>query len=369
VPLFGPPDISRLKARGDIDALGRALFHGSPGVEMDAVVALGELRATGPMINNLIWRCINAAGDEGYEWRKAATPEAVAHNDYVIGEIERSLIQAGAASVDPLVDLLAARHGWQGTPMTIVGLEMKFLPRQMPILAQRVALSVLAEVGDLRAAPVLFEMAREDTQWSSGGRSQLIDRALHGIGPSLIPVLLDRFVQADWRACGQLMGFGEEAMRAVLALTTHPDIYLRRRAVECLGAFGSAAAPYLSSFLTDSDTEIRDTAGAALARAGDPRGFPYLLEQMKRGRREALEPLKAMMVRLVKLMREADPEVRLAAADAIAQLGKYRSIKTLHERLQATAASPLTRLLKDKDPRVKDAAAAALEAIGRPAKE
>ena len=318
MPLFGPPDISRLKAKGDIDALGRALSHGSPAVEMDAVVALSELRATSPMVSNLIWRCINAAGDEGYQWQETATPEAVAHNDYMIGEIERALTQAGVASVDPLVELLAARHGWQ--PLKSMG----FLPQAMPILAQRVALSVLAEIADLRAAPVLLEMAREDTQWSAGGRSQLIDQALHGIGPSLIPVLLDRFVEADWRACSQLMGFGEEAMNAVLTLTTHPDIYLRRRAVGCLGAFGSAAAPYVASFLDDTDAEIRDTAGAALARTGDPRGFPYLLEQLKRGKREALEPLKAMMVRLVKLLRDSDPEVRLAAAGAIAQLGRYR---------------------------------------------
>lgn len=155
MPLFGPPDIKKLKTKRDVTGLIRALRHSDPGVRHEAAKALGELgdaRAAEPLI---------AAAGEGVGGR-FATPWA-----------SMALMQLGEAAVDPLIaalshDVAALRAGAARVLGTFALQEPERIARASDALAaalrdedenvREAALYALGEIGDERAVVPLIEM-------------------------------------------------------------------------------------------------------------------------------------------------------------------------------------------------------------------
>jgi HEAT repeat protein len=119
----------------------------------------------------------------------------------------------------------------------------------------------LGRLGDARAVPALLEAVEE------GAAKER-------------PVDPETQVYAVWA----LGAIGDaSALPKLVALAGGPDSGLRKAAVHALGAFpGEAAQAALVKGLGDATEDVRWNAAVALARRGEPRAAPILLEMMDR---------------------------------------------------------------------------------------
>jgi HEAT repeat protein len=138
-----------------------------------------------------------------------------------------------------------------------------------------------------------------------------------------------------------------EALPRLLALASNQDSGLRKTAVYALGAFASGESrEVLAKALNDPVEDVRWNAALALARTGDVRAAPVLLQMMDRGhlsqvsdltgpqREEAmLEAIKVAvnvpgpsLREALERLRDGDPslKVREAARSALAAAGSQR---------------------------------------------
>jgi HEAT repeat protein len=119
----------------------------------------------------------------------------------------------------------------------------------------------LGRLGDARAVPALLEAVEE------GAAKER-------------PVDPETQVYAVWA----LGAIGDaSALPKLVALAGGPDPGLRKAAVHALGAFaGEVAQAALVKALGDATEDVRWNAAVALARRGEPRAAPILLEMMDR---------------------------------------------------------------------------------------
>lgn len=148
--------------------------------------------------------------------------------------------------------------------------------------------------------PVVGLMS-EDPEERRRATSELAGFDAEGVAEFVAAALADD----DWRV-------RKEAVAVALALAPNPGILerlvaaflpsenvgLRNAAVEALGGYGEAAVDALSAKLPELDADGRKLAVDALARGGQPSALPEL----------------------EKLLDDADPNVCIAAAEAIAQI-------------------------------------------------
>ena len=189
----------------------------------------------------------------------------------------------------------------------------------------------------------------------------------------------------------------EAAMEFLLASLENPDSYIRRAAVDALWRFGGSDAfePLLRTALTDESPAVRREAVAALnelwpemalaalldavydpdldrrkaavealGTLGSPEAFETLLNvalsdddvELRRQAIDVLDNLNADRTRdgLIEALGDADPRIRLAAAEAFGQLG-LGGVGVVKALLAAAA---------DPEPLVRDAALAALDPLG-----
>jgi HEAT repeat protein len=182
----------------------------------------------------------------------------------------------------------------------------------------------LGRLGDRRAVPVLLK-ALEDP--AAGA-------------PSLDP---DTRIYAVW-ALGVI---GDpQALPRLLALARNEDAGLRKTAVYAVGAFSSAdARAVLVASLADPVEDVRWNAALALARTGDARATPVLLQMMDRSHLSQVNEL-------------TEPQREEAMLEAVKMAAKVPD--------QALRAS-LERLRDgDSSLRIREAARAALSNGGSP---
>ncbi len=126
---------------------------------------------------------------------------------------------------------------------------------------------------------------------------------------------------------------GAPALPAILPALTHPEVEVRRAAVQAVAKIGTSAAVVpLAQRLKDPDLAIRRRAADALITLADARVVPQLIEAL----------------------RDPDPHVYYPARDALANVG-------------GPAVPALVAALGDPDPRVAHMAEQALARIGRTA--
>ncbi|MGD2143790.1 MAG: HEAT repeat domain-containing protein, partial [Anaerolineae bacterium] len=329
---LGPPDVERLKERGNVDGLIRALsYEDDAEVRQDAAQALGDLgdqRAVRPLID--------ALGDDKESVRQAAVT-ALGH----LGD---------PRAMKPLADVLTE-----------------------PTMTSR-AVAALGRIGDPRALVPLLEAGVL-------ARKKRVPFMRDRIGGAVSDIL-DRHGAAGLA--------GEPPSRGALS---HPDSAIRHEAVKLLGRLrGPKVLELVSAALRDKDAEVRGLAALSLGELGKAEAVPPLVDALNDGSAsvrcaaaealgrleasEAVEPLQG-------LLQDSSSTVRIAAVKALVAIGDEGAAASLrlllddaHGLLRRQAARALAALgwePEDADTEVKYLAARAdwdaLVHVGEPAVE
>jgi HEAT repeat protein len=327
--LFGPPDVAKLKAKGDVPGLIKALgYDADPSVRREAAAALGGLgdaRAVEPLsaaLRNPNWE---------HDWRdSAAASEALGRlGEPAVGALisafayHSKVVRIGAAealgtigrpAVQPLIALL-------GDP----DLETRELSAQ-----------VLAAIGAEAVEP-LIEALHDQAE----GRRVRAARVLGDIGDPRAVEPLTRALKDNHAGLRQV---------AAAALGIIPD--------------GRVVDPLVAT-LGDPDPSVRRTAALALGDMGDPRAVQTLLSEISgRGWQRALDCLvkigepaaEPLISNLASSIARGDrpgmvDQLREVAAEALGRIGYPAEAVSLIIKLFASdrtartaAASDLIRL-------------------------
>jgi HEAT repeat protein len=190
MPLFGPPNVDKLKAKRDLPGLTKALgYKQDSSLRRAAAEALGQLgdaRAVEPLIG--------ALGDETVSVRQAAVG--------ALGELD------DARAVEPLIGLLHGKDRWS--------------VRDAAVLA-------LGRLGDARAVEPLIGLLHDE----DGSLVQKAVEALTAIGASAVEPLIDALDDKDEYVRGAAVG----ALRAIGDVrAVDPELVALRGEVEPLVA-------------------------------------------------------------------------------------------------------------------------------------
>jgi HEAT repeat protein len=326
-PLFGPPNVDKLKAKRDVPGLIKALRYKSAKDDWTAWAAaralgeIGDTRAVEPLIAAL--KDSNASGRKG----------AVA----ALGKI------GDARAVEPLIAALADSHE----------------------VVQMLAADALGDIGDARAVkPLLAAFNRE----GSPAAAKALDRLGWKPGRDEQGAIYC-MVQGKWDECVRI---GEPAVAMLVAVATGIRSYghnPREAAAAALAAIGSdrAMEDLVSVLGKHEAAAVRDAAEQALIMGGVPAvrailaglrqndahgGYPHLFSVagyiIGRIGAPAVEPLIAAL-------KDEHWRVRETAVWALAKIAG------------ASAKEHLGAALRDSNIMVRENAARGLARIGAPA--
>ncbi len=324
--LFGPPDVAKLKAKGDVPGLIKALgYNADPNVRRDAAAALGDLgdgRAAEPLGAALRnpdwehdWRDSSAAVDALGRLGEPAVATLISlfgyHSQVVrIGAAE-ALGMIGRPAVQPLVALLAdadletrelaaqvlAAIGDEAVGPLIEALHDQATGRQVR------AAKVLGDIGDPRAVEPLIRALKDDHSGLRQAAARSLGTFADGrVAGPLVAALGDSDPSVRKTVALALGEMGDaHAVPTLMAELRGPE---RQRALDCLVKIGEPAAEPLISTLADSvargDTAamveyVRETVAGALGRIGYPAELASLITRLfasdRTGRTEAASEL------------------------------------------------------------------------------
>jgi HEAT repeat protein len=175
VALFGPPDVDKLEAKGDMKGLIRALgYQRDEGVRQAAASALGRIGA--PVVKPLV--AILVASDFGGSDVFAA----------------KALGQIGAPAVEPLIAILPDDHaaialGEIGDPRAVGPL--------IALLPARGVARALGEIGDPRAILPLIIALLQSSPGSGWSERGAYAQALRKIDAPAVEPLIDALAALD----------------------------------------------------------------------------------------------------------------------------------------------------------------------------
>lgn len=380
MPLFGPPNVRKLKAKGNIKGLVQALnYQKDATVRKAAAVALeqiGDERAVKPLIDALRW-----AGDGTGDVRAAAI---------------EALAQLGSCAVEPLITVLGHHHSprreatnalvrlgsYAVEPLVATLKSGGFLEREH-------AAEALGQIGDKRAVEPLITAFRKIVQ--DQRVREAAAKALGEFGSSVVEPLIaalkdeNRVVR---KLAAEVLGhIGDERAVEPLIAALKPGQYhiSSGHAVTALGQIGNKRAiePLLTHLMGKNDF-IREHAAKALDQLGwqpdrGETGAAYWIA--KRDWDKCVEiGAKAVKPLITALQSDAD-YIRVPASKALNQIDDPQTVDQLisaltdnRKYIRETAArmlgdirdtraiSPLIAALDDKA--IRKIAAKALEKIG-----
>jgi HEAT repeat protein len=329
MPLFGPPDVARLKAKRDVQGLIRALgYSADTDVRRAAATALGELgdrRAVEPLslaLRNPDWE---------HDWRD-------------MGAAADALARLGAPSVGPLISALAYHS-------TVVRVS---------------AAEALGAIGRPAVGPLVALLGDADLETRETAAQVLTDIGADAID-QLVEALNDESTGRRLRAAEVLGKIGDQrAVEPLIRALKDQLPGVQQAAAKSLAEIADPrAADPLVVALRDSDAGVRRSAALALGEMRDPRAVQTLLPELRRaGWQSVVDALVKIGVPAVEPMiamlsdskaRGEDPrildELRSAVGGALARIGYPQEVATLVPQLfaeqteaQSEAAWELTRL-------------------------
>jgi HEAT repeat protein len=313
--LFGPSNVEKLKAKGDVQGLIKALSH-KKDVQIDWQKASVEAKAKYKGYAAVRQAAAEALGQ--IRDARAVEPLVAALKDKMASVREaaiKALVKIGTPSV---MSLVAALKDEEWT-------------------ARMVAAEALGQIGDARAVEPLVAALKDET----GNVQVAVKEALGQIDPNwmksaavkeaipaFVAALKNKNINVRLGAAEMLGKLGDA--RAVDPLVTvlkdkkykefDNKKYLRRKAAEALGEIGDARAMEpLAEALTDEDSEVKRAAAEALVRIG-PAAVELLITVLKErsewyaawalgqiGDARAVEPLVATVVNAKNLRELATP--------------------------------------------------------------
>jgi HEAT repeat protein len=307
MPLFGPPNIEKLKEKVDVEGLLKALGHKDHIVRLKAENALNELGTAA--VRPLIKKGVLHYGNENV--RNAAV---------------EALRKLGEAGVETIIALLEDQDWW----------------------VRYGAAEALGELKDARAVEPLIA-ALEDKEWSvrsdaAGALGELKDA--RAVEP-LITALVDKNPMVRVQAAGALVKLGDpRAAEPLISALKDGDDQQRIEATEALRKLGAAAVepliaalqapvfaalqdkfpvvPGIAELMTHMGPEAVEALIAHLEddNVGARRWAAVVLGEMKDA--QAVEPLIAAL-------QGEDDNVREAAANALERIGGPEAERALAE--------------------------------------
>jgi HEAT repeat protein len=253
--LISVAGVKKLKERGDIPGLVRAVGNKDHGVQYEAVEALGDLRDPSA-IPTLIGAL---TGDQysGIRWKAV-----------------EALTKIGSDSVPSLVEVLKNPD---------------------PDIRWKAAVA-LGEIGDHRGISPLVDLLGDSDRFV---RSRAAYALVH-IGPPAVPSLTEALNHPDASvrlgAVGALGKIGDpQAISALVDALGDRSPDVRQEAISALSSQGERAIPLLSERLHDPDRFIRRRAVLALAGMRDEAVLPILLKSLATADPDTAEVLIAVI--------------------------------------------------------------------------
>lgn len=270
------------------------------------------------------------------------------------------LVAKGLAGDDRAAQLasLAALHELKGPLMTRASAAV------LKVLAPRLQVAliqVLAQRGDLEAAPAIIDAAKSVN-------AAVRAAALHALGllgsPAAVPVLAEAAAKGEGaiqetarEALARISGKGiREALAARLG---HPDPAIQAEIVRALGARrDTAAVPALLKLAQGDDAAARATALRSLATLADESAIDGLLALMpgaEAADAEAIERALAAVCSRSKRPEACTAPILAAMKTAPAPM-RARLIRAIGRLDAPEAIAALRAAIEDKEPAVRDAA-------------
>ena len=247
--------VKKLKERGDIQGLVRAVGNKDHGVQYEAVEALGDLRD--PSAIPALMGALTGDQYSGIRWKAV-----------------EALTKIGSDSVPPLVEVLKNPD---------------------PDIRWKAAVA-LGEIGDQRGIAPLVELLGDSDRFV---RSRAV-YALVRIGPSAVPSLTGTLGHPDIgvriAAVEALGKIGDRpSIDALARALADPSPEVRQEAISALSNQGEKAIPVLSARIHDPDRFIRRRAVLALAGMKDEEVLPVLLRALATADPDTAEVLIAVI--------------------------------------------------------------------------
>jgi len=376
LPILGPPNINKLKARRDVPGLIKALnYKKKPEVRKKAVEALGELgdrTATEPLLSGLDeeeseYRAsvVSALGKIRDERAVPALIDRIKDRDPAACRLEMSALEnIGRPSVGPLLDLLKekANNAKQalvliqaleriGGEAVISGL-MDLMSPKSPSLIVPLADALEGLAGgrpDAVEALVAVLKASPEKPWSSH-----LAAALKRMGWKPGDAVEDAALSLALRQWERLADLGEPAVSLLIPRLRMSSSMEIQKAVETLGAIGDhRAIEPLSALLIDKRPEIAITATRALGDIGSSRAVEGLLQNAVHSDSRLVQTeAEKSLIRigtsavgsLLSQLKSSDPGERKAAVRILGEIGDRQALgplvsarddKSLQPELQA----------------------------------
>ena len=426
--LFGPPNVEKLKAKGHVQGLIKALSYEKDWkVRKAAAEALGQIgdnRATEPLVAALkdrdadvrrrAARALEQIGDA-----RAVEPLVATLKDplyFVREKAAEALESLGWQPGDDTQRTLRAiaRREWK----ELVGLGAVAVEPLVAALKdynrdiQQAAAEALGEIKDARAVEPLAAALKDDNDWNV---KKAAAQALGQIGDSqaveLLVVALERWsgslaleqtlqgaaIQECSEMCEStakaLIRIGPAAVEPLVAALIDKRGHMRQAAARALeqidpnwmkSGVAKRAIPRLRAALKDDkDQDVQKAAAQALGQIGDARALVPLVAALQEaaeelGRKEAAQKLGRMGVS--RALSVVDRENRkgkrpITASFLIEPYVPKREECTPEEqaliqvvqaliRTGPAAVEPLVVLLKDKNSNIRRAAAKVLDSLG-----
>ena len=340
MPLFGPPNVTKLEAGRDVPGLIKALRHKEVGAMAAAALGrLGDPQAVEPLIaalqtrdsavRNHAARALGQIGDA-----RAVEPliAALQGGSWDLrGAAVQALGQIGdARALEPLVAAMQAR---------------------MDERMRQAAAKALGQIGDVRAVEPLVATLPDPYPDVHRAVAEALDRLGWKPGRDEAGALY-WIAKRDWDRCVES---GAAAVKPLVALLWGGDKLVGQAAARALGQVGDARAvePLIDALVRGNDA-MRQTCAAALGQIGAPavepllrraRGGLALLGQEERTGARAAGPV------LRQSLQALGDSWRVHIATALRQLGQ-------------AAVEPLIAALQGGDGDLRQAAAWALGLIG-----
>jgi len=336
--------------------LKAALQHADPGIVLEALVAIGRLKATE----------LAPAVQETTAHRLALIRGQAAETLFQLGDIKSVgvLVKLLSDSVAP-VRLNAARALRRlKDPKSVKAFLRLAADPDDDVVAE--ALIALGDLQDREAVPAILPLLhRADPKVRAAAAEALGEFREESHAAAIAPLLQDTDETVRLKAVSAFRRFRSTASADLLLPLlgdTNPSI--RQRAIDALGEIGQANAvnPLIACLRTDSATEVR----AAAARALGALGFATALQALEGAlddeftvRCRAIVAMgeikdKSVLPALLAMLRDPVGEIRYHAAMALGELGHKNAMK------------PLEALLADDSAIVRRGAGKALIKLGDP---
>jgi HEAT repeat protein len=350
---FGPPNVERLTAKGDLKGLTDAL-----GYEKDAAVraaAAGALGRSGDAQS--LPALVGALRDPATQVRSAV--------------IEALASRGGEPIVEPLIGMLSdtddAVAGAAAHALGASGDARAAAPLLAAALGERsglreAAIAALVALGDPAAREVsqlLLSPEEAHREEARGLFSRLGDPAL----PALKDLMRAENRDQRWRAVEAVARIpGEGSLNTLVAALEDQDYYVRNAAQAGLAARGEEAIPVVSALLSRESLSLRTAAVETLDRIGSPRVVEPLLGMLA----DAPGALvRTVVVVLGKIgdARAAGPLCTLMSArnDALTRREAAQALSRIHD---PSSTETLLEATADSDDIVRQCASEGLRAMG-----